>query len=372
MATSALAGTALGTAIPGLGNIAGLIIGAGIGAAGYYFGGKAGRAAGTAIGEAVSGNDEAAAQSPELVYNNSMLMHPGITPGYPYIFQYNAANNSPRIANTTTVINPTSVNDLIITPQGQFNTHPDDYIFAMKDPALLVNAGLMAVNKQYQTFQGAPGVVQNTTNTAGPQTVNDLIITPQGQFNARPDNYIIAMRDPALLANAGLSAVNKQYQTFQEAPGIVQNTTNIDGPQTVDDLLVTPQSQFGAPPGNYNPAMTDPAPLANAGLSAVNKQYQTFQGAPGVVHYNTNASQIQTANDLIRTPALVNSEIRNELRSVERVPPAIPPVIVDGEIELRSELTIDDKGYRLRQSVGKNTTPYKFTVGNVNNARLIQ
>jgi hypothetical protein len=70
--------------------------------------------------------------------------------------------------------------------------------------------------------------------------------------------------------------------------------------------------------------------------------------------------------------ALVNNEIRNEVRTVERVPQAIPPVVVEGEIELRSELIIDDKGCRLRQSVGKNTTPYKFAAGNAKSARLIQ
>ncbi|MDR0583603.1 MAG: hypothetical protein LBG57_04550 [Treponema sp.] len=176
MATSALAGTALGTAIPGLGNIAGLIIGAGVGAAGYYFGGKAGRAAGTVIGGAVAGDDESAARSPRI-----------IDPAYNYGGYEYCGYRRP-------------VNDLIVTPQGQFSTHPDDYIFAMKNPAALVN----------------------------------------------------------------------------------------------------------------------------------------------------------------------------EVRTVERVPPAMPPVVIDGEIQLRSELFIDDKSCRLRQSIGKNTTPYKFAVGSAQNARLIQ
>jgi hypothetical protein len=63
MATSAIAGTAMGTAIPGLGNIAGLIIGAGVGAAGYYLGGKLGRAGGEGIGGAMSANDGEGEQS---------------------------------------------------------------------------------------------------------------------------------------------------------------------------------------------------------------------------------------------------------------------------------------------------------------------
>jgi phosphatidylserine decarboxylase len=65
-------------------------------------------------------------------------------------------------------------------------------------------------------------------------------------------------------------------------------------------------------------------------------------------------------------------EMRKEVRGVDRVSPIISQVVVDGEIELRSELTIDDKGYRLRQAIGKNTTPYKFATGDAKNARIIQ
>jgi hypothetical protein len=103
--------------------------------------------------------------------------------------------------------------------------------------------------------------------------------------------------------------------------------------QPVNDLIVTPQGRFSTHPDDYILAMKNPAALAGAAFPP---------------------------------------EVRNEIRAVERVPPAIPPVVVEGEIELRSELTIDDKGYRLRQSVGKNTTPYKFAVGSAKNARLIQ
>jgi hypothetical protein len=92
----------------------------------------------------------------------------------------------------------------------------------------------------------------------------------------------------------------------------------------VNDLIVTPQGQFSTHPDDYILAMKNPAALVN------------------------------------------------EVRAVERVSPAIPPVTVNGEIELKSELFIDDKGYRLRQTAGKNTTPYKFTVGSAQDARLIQ
>ncbi|MDR0387275.1 MAG: phage tail tape measure protein [Treponema sp.] len=192
IAAGAAVGAAVGSVVPVLGTAVGALVGAGIGALGMWLGGKAGRAVGSAIGGAVSGDDETVARSPEAVYTSSAAAYPGIT-------------GSPGIAPPYTgSYHPYAVNDLIVTPQGQFSTHPDDYIFAMKNPA-----------------------------------------------------------------------------------------------------------------------------------------------------------------------ALVNNEMRNEVRTVERVPQALPPVMVNGEIALRSELVIDDKGYRLRQSVGKNTTPYKFSVGNASDARMI-
>jgi hypothetical protein len=67
IAGGAIAGRAIGTAIPGLGNAIGLLVGAGIGAAGYYFGGKAGRAIGGKIGESLAddgpGQEQQAKQS---------------------------------------------------------------------------------------------------------------------------------------------------------------------------------------------------------------------------------------------------------------------------------------------------------------------
>jgi hypothetical protein len=192
IAAGATVGAAVGSVVPVLGTAVGALVGAGVGAIGMWLGGKAGRAVGTAIGGAVADDDEDAAQSPEAVYNRSAA-------------SLAAARRRSGRRLSDTDVSAQTVNDLIVTPQGQFSTHPDDYIIAMKNPA-----------------------------------------------------------------------------------------------------------------------------------------------------------------------ALVNNEMRNEIRTVERIPQAIPPVVVEGEIELHSDLTIDDKGYRLRQSVGKNTTPYKFVTGNAKNARLIQ
>jgi len=70
--------------------------------------------------------------------------------------------------------------------------------------------------------------------------------------------------------------------------------------------------------------------------------------------------------------ALLGKDARDEMRSLGRAAGEIPPVTVDGEIVLRSELVIDDGEYRLRQAVGKNTTPYKFSVGSSAEARMAQ
>jgi hypothetical protein len=129
-------------------------------------------------------------------------------------------------------------------------------------------------------------------------------------------------------------AWEKYEREHPDEPSYQQRIVN-NNTMKVDDLIVTPQGQFSTHPDDYIFAMKNPAALVNP-------------------------------------ENLFPSEMRNEVHTVERVPPAIPPVTVNGEIELRSELFIDDRGYRLRQTVGKNTTPYKFAVGSAQNARLIQ
>jgi hypothetical protein len=209
IAAGAAVGAAVGSVVPVLGTAVGALVGAGIGALGMYLGGKAGRKIGEGIGGAAY--DE----------------------------------NTPRtnIAPGRRRRKSRSADDLY-----------DDYTASLPPEA-----------------QGSPSVSQTNRGhgrTRGrPRQVNDLIVTPQGQFSTHPDDYIFAMKNPA---------------------------------------------------------------------------------------------------------SLVNNEIRNEVRTVQFIPQATPPVVVVGKIELKSELVIDDRGYRLRQQVGKNTTPYKFTVGSTRNARLIQ
>jgi hypothetical protein len=136
---------------------------------------------------------------------------------------------------------------------------------------------------------------------------------------------------------ARLIGLQEEMATL-ESSGI-HHTAHTVNNQPVNDLILTPQGRFSTHPDDYIIAMKNPAALMGAGTPLPNQ---------------------------------LRAEIRNEVRAVERIPPALPPVVVEGVIELHSDLAIDDRGYRLRQSVGKNTTPYKFAVGSANNARLIQ
>ena len=235
IAAGAAVGAAVGSVVPVLGTAVGALVGAGIGALGMYLGGKAGRAVGSAIGGAAAGDDEAES--------------PGIAPkkagGYKA-----SRSRRPRQVNKT------------VTSQGTITAE-----------AVYDEAEAQFSETAYTDSSVSPSIAPKKTGgykvnrSRSPRQVNDLIVTPQGQFSTHPDDYIFAMKNPA---------------------------------------------------------------------------------------------------------SLVNNEIKNEVRTVERVPQAIPPVIVEGEIELKSELVIDDKGYKLRQRVGKNTTPYKFAVGSAANARVIQ
>jgi uncharacterized small protein (DUF1192 family) len=180
---------------------------------------------------------------------------------------------------------------------------------ASMEPVTVNQNGIRTAANGIQTlFPGSPGLMKNPTMTSS-LSVNDLIVTPRGQFTTHPEDYILAMKDPAALITAGIPAVQNRYQTFQGTPGVRTGNNAI------------PQDLFTPRPDDYILTMKDPE-------------------TGGAAHIP------------------------------ERAP--LPPVVVEGEIVLHSELSIDDKGGRLRQSVARNTTPYKFTVGSAKNARMIQ
>jgi hypothetical protein len=213
-------GAMIGTAIaPGVGTAIGGAIGLAGGALVGWVGGWLGKKAGAAIGDMAGAMAEKEAE-----HESSLPVSPGIVP-------YNTGAPYSWIPGSTTVTNPAMA------------ARADGY-------------------NRFSIPMGGAGFPLTYSGPGGyRQPVNDLIVTPQGQFSTHPDDYIFAMKNPAALAG--------------------------------------------------------------------------------------------------------------ELRAAEHGPRSGPPVIVDGEIVLHSELSIDDKGYRLRQSIGKNTTPYKFAVGSAKNARLI-
>ena len=65
----------------------------------------------------------------------------------------------------TDSLSTTSVNDMIMTPQGNFSTAPDDYIMAMKDPTSLMGSGGANVNVQIVNQSGTALNVQSTKQT---------------------------------------------------------------------------------------------------------------------------------------------------------------------------------------------------------------
>jgi hypothetical protein len=66
----------------------------------------------------------------------------------------------------------------------------------------------------------------------------------------------------------------------------------------------------------------------------------------------------------------LRSVVRNEVNTVEHIRQETPPVKVDGEIQRESRLFINEDGYHVRQRVAKNTTPYKFSTGSSQEARV--
>ena len=59
----------------------------------------------------------------------------GVWEGAKELFTGNNPENSGKSAKDAgTFVKEKSVNDMILTPEGAFSTHPDDVIFAMKEP----------------------------------------------------------------------------------------------------------------------------------------------------------------------------------------------------------------------------------------------
>jgi len=217
--------------------------------------------------------------------------------------------------------------------------------------------------------RGSPGVPPTNYSVGlNQRKVNDLIVTPQGQFSTHPDDYILAMKNP-------MSLVNNSIRNEVRVGAAVGSVVPILG--TAVGALVG--AGIGAL-GMWAGSKAGRAIGTGIGEAAANDDTERRNIAPGRRRrYNQSRHPANDSSAMSQDVApqnqytqAVNKYMQDAVRSVERIPPAIPPVKIDGAIELKSELFIDDKGYRLQQQVVKNTTPYKFATGNVTNARLIQ
>jgi hypothetical protein len=101
---------------------------------------------------------------------------------------------------------PTKVNDMILTPEGQYQTSPDDYIMAMKDPMSLVDAVLrflgQGMGDMQPAFAGAAGagMVDSAMYQAAAAPTN---------YNSSSSSYSESFQAP-ITVNVNASGMNPQ------------------------------------------------------------------------------------------------------------------------------------------------------------------
>jgi phage-related protein len=109
---------------------------------------------------------------------------------------------------------PTKVNDMILTPDGQYQTSPDDYIMAMKDPMSLVDAVLRFLG------QGLGGMPEPALAGAAGQGMMDAAMY---QAAAAPTNYNNSTSSYSESFQAPITVnVNAASMSPQEAQAAVQ------------------------------------------------------------------------------------------------------------------------------------------------------
>ena len=88
------------------------------------------------------------------------------------------------------------------------------------------------------------------------QKVNDMILTPQGQFSTAPDDYIFAMKHPEDLTRGSapvinFSVVNNSSSVETRSEQRRNNDGSIDFITVIDDVV-----QQGIAQGRYNDAFS--------------------------------------------------------------------------------------------------------------------
>jgi tape measure domain-containing protein len=103
--------------------------------------------------------------------------------------EYNSGQREPRTQN---------VNDMILTPEGQYSTHPDDYILAMRNPRDLLDSMIRFLNGSTQlqpAYAGAAGnsLVGHALNNAVAQNNYTTYNSPTSNYSntAAPMNVTV-------------------------------------------------------------------------------------------------------------------------------------------------------------------------------------
>ena len=91
--------------------------------------------------------------------------------------EYYAENLRSRTAIAVTDnLSTQKVNDMILTPQGTFSTHPDDYIMAMKNPASLMGGGAAKINFQIVNNSSVPLTVERSSSSRNGDNTNIVVV----------------------------------------------------------------------------------------------------------------------------------------------------------------------------------------------------
>jgi len=172
--------------------------------------------------------------------------------------------------------------------------------------------------------------------------------------------YPFAMQTPSYLLNemgAGIGIAAKHFRDIAD----MENDRRSNVVTTGDEYPAYP---FAMQPHSY---------MLNemgAGIGIAAKHFRDIAG----MENDRRSNVVAIGDDYPAYPFAMQtpSYLLDETRAVQRASQPPQPLVVNGEIVLRTELVIDDKNYRLRQAVVKNDTPYPFAAGSATDARLIQ
>lgn len=94
---------------------------------------------------------------------------------------------------------------------------------------------LQSLKEQEEYYLEQKKIINADTYKQGAMNVNDMIITPHGNFSTAPDDYIMAMKNPSSLGNVTMNV--QINNTMSESAQVdVEQTTNKDGMQ---ELIVS-------------------------------------------------------------------------------------------------------------------------------------